>query len=132
MEVQCSYCKVFGHSVEVCQAPDHATGLVKPRRSQFYNQPSEWIRQPRLKKGAVANDDENNYEAGPYEVIITGLDKLSQAKVPNQVCPTFLSFHANHFAPPFKHTHELTTMQYNGKDPQPAISVNAHTFLSRN
>ena len=88
MDVQCSYCKVYGHPVELCQAPDHATGLVKPRRSQFYNQPSEWIGKPWLysrNKGGADDDGTDYNDNGPYKVIITGLDKPNQTKLPNQV-----------------------------------------------
>jgi hypothetical protein len=102
MEVQCSYCKVFGHPVELCQAPDHATGLVKPRRSQFHNQPSEWLGKPWLynKNQGAADDASNEYgNNGPYQVIITGLDKLNQTKIPNQVRPSFSSSILPHLAP---------------------------------
>jgi hypothetical protein len=86
MEVQCSYCKVFGHPVELCQAPDYATGLVKPHRSQFHNQPSEWIGKPWLySRRSGADDDGDNYDdAGSYKVIITGLEKANPIKLPNQ------------------------------------------------
>jgi hypothetical protein len=94
MEVQCSYCKVFGHPVELCQSPDHATGLVKPRRSQFHNQPSEWIGQPWLytKRMCAADDDSKDYEDnGSYKVIITGLEKVNQTKILNQARSPFSS-----------------------------------------